>query len=247
MFVLFDFVSNLSPIERHIIIILLSLLLIFILVFLLYEILKTPYHYPYFVHEFDVSGKRKVNIENYIDNFLRNPQNWHTLKMHNQIIAEWKKETAHHANHAVLKKYRTKQQQRALDDAHAYHFITVRSQTRYTQKNYIRTPYTVMQTDNEWTVNWNYLQKRYSKLKAIGFESTINEYEQKNQRALMTPALRNKIKQRDNFTCQFCGKYMPDEVGLHIDHIIPIAQGGKSVESNLQVLCSKCNGRKGSN
>lgn len=37
---------------------------------------------------------------------------------------------------------------------------------------------------------------------------------------------------------------MPDEVGLHIDHIIPINKGGKSVKSNLQVLCSKCNGSK---
>ena len=42
-----------------------------------------------------------------------------------------------------------------------------------------------------------------------------------------------------------CGKYMPDEVGLHIDHIIPVAKGGKTVPSNLQVLCSKCNGNKG--
>ena len=49
---------------------------------------------------------------------------------------------------------------------------------------------------------------------------------------------------RDNYTCQICGKYMPDGVGLHIDHIIPVSKGGKSVESKLQVLCSKCNGSK---
>lgn len=56
---------------------------------------------------------------------------------------------------------------------------------------------------------------------------------------------KKKIAERDNYTCQNCGKYMPDGVGLHIDHIIPVIKGGKTVESNLQVLCSKCNGRKG--
>ena len=38
---------------------------------------------------------------------------------------------------------------------------------------------------------------------------------------------------------------MPDEVGLHIDHIIAIKNGGKTAESNLQVLCDKCNLGKG--
>lgn len=51
--------------------------------------------------------------------------------------------------------------------------------------------------------------------------------------------------ERDNYTCQNCGKYMPDRVGLQIDHIVPVARGGKTVESNLQVLCSRCNGSKG--
>ena len=38
---------------------------------------------------------------------------------------------------------------------------------------------------------------------------------------------------------------MPDEVVLHIDHIVPVINGGKSVESNLRVLCDKCNLKKG--
>ena len=60
----------------------------------------------------------------------------------------------------------------------------------------------------------------------------------------MTKQLRKTVMERDNYTCQCCGKYMPDEIGLQVDHIIPINKGGKTVLSNLQVLCSKCNGRK---
>ena len=63
----------------------------------------------------------------------------------------------------------------------------------------------------------------------------------------MTPELRNKIKKRDNYTCQKCGVSVKDEptLLLEVDHIIPISKGGKSVEENLQCLCWKCNRSKG--
>ena len=82
-------------------------------------------------------------------------------------------------------------------------------------------------------------------LARIGYEATLKEYHAKNQRRLMTPALRRQIKERDNFTCQICGKHMSDGVGLHIDHIVPVAKGEKTAPSNLRVLCSKYNGSKG--
>ena len=88
------------------------------------------------------------------------------------------------------------------------------------------------------------IKDRYDQLGEIDFEATLTEYHSKNQRRLMTKELRDQIAERDNYTCQMCGKYMPDGVGLHIDHIIPVSKGGKSVPSNLQVLCSKCNGKK---
>lgn len=110
--------------------------------------------------------------------------------------------------------------------------------------NYVKHPYTVNELVKDFHCNYDYLLDKYNFLKSIDFETTSSKYHSKNQRKLMTPKLRKTIMERDNYTCQMCGKYMPDEVGLHIDHIIPVSKGGKTVESNLQVLCSKCNGRK---
>lgn len=69
------------------------------------------------------------------------------------------------------------------------------------------------------------------------------------QRALMTSKLRQKIKERDNHTCQNCenSTYKEPNLLLEIDHIIPLAKGGLTSEDNLQVLCWKCNRTKGAN
>lgn len=69
----------------------------------------------------------------------------------------------------------------------------------------------------------------------------------KYQRALMTSSLRNKIKARDNYTCQCCKLSISDEPNLllEIDHIQPIAKGGLTTEDNLQTLCWRCNRSKG--
>ena len=69
----------------------------------------------------------------------------------------------------------------------------------------------------------------------------------KEQRNLMTKKLRESIKIRDNFTCCSCGNssHMEPNLLLEIDHIIPVAKGGCTVEENLQTLCWKCNRTKG--
>lgn len=67
------------------------------------------------------------------------------------------------------------------------------------------------------------------------------------QRALMTSELREKIKKRDNYTCQKCGISTAKEPNLllEIDHIIPLAKNGLTTEDNLQTLCWRCNRIKG--
>lgn len=70
----------------------------------------------------------------------------------------------------------------------------------------------------------------------------------KFQRQLMTPHLRESILVRDKYTCRSCGisKQKEAHLLLEIDHIMPIAKGGITIETNLQTLCWKCNRTKGS-
>lgn len=69
----------------------------------------------------------------------------------------------------------------------------------------------------------------------------------KGQRALMTSRLRQKIKERDGYTCKKCGASLNAEPNLllEIDHIIPLSKGGLTTEDNLQTLCWRCNRSKG--
>lgn len=69
----------------------------------------------------------------------------------------------------------------------------------------------------------------------------------KEQRVLMTPKLRDAIKERDHYTCCNCGNstLAAPNLLLEIDHIIPVSKGGLTEENNLQTLCWKCNRSKG--
>lgn len=209
------------------------------------RILASPFRYPYYVAHFNVSGRRNVRIEDYIDRHLMDPAGWDAIVAHRAYTQNWKHEQEEYLKTCRLRSRRERQYAEAVDDGRAFRFITCRDQTRYKQANYVKTSYKVSMDDSELDVNWEWIVERRIRLAAINDEATLRDYRAKNQRRLMTKQLREQIARRDNYTCQICGKYMPDGVGLHVDHIVPVAKGGKTVPSNLQVLCSKCNGRKG--
>lgn len=68
----------------------------------------------------------------------------------------------------------------------------------------------------------------YSKLAAV-------------ERGEVSDSLRYDILHRDNFTCVICGASSKQGVRLHVDHIVPVSKGGKSIPSNLRTLCERCN------
>ena len=56
--------------------------------------------------------------------------------------------------------------------------------------------------------------------------------------------LKRSLMRRQGNTCAYCG-YRRIAASMDIDHIIPAVRGGSNEESNLQVICSPCNQRKG--
>lgn len=128
---------------------------------------------------------------------------------------------------------------------------------------WFRTPAGRHSGKKQYSANHAYMQHLYDKAygytQYVNMDVNVDNYRrkvngvpsreeqkafEKEQRNRMTPKLRMQILQRDNFTCQYCGKYMPDGVGAQVDHIIPVSKGGISEPRNLQTLCSVCNGRK---
>lgn len=67
------------------------------------------------------------------------------------------------------------------------------------------------------------------------------EISSKIERSIMNDDIRYNVLKRDNFTCVLCGASAKDGVKLHVDHIIPVSKGGKTVMNNLRTLCDRCN------
>ncbi len=54
---------------------------------------------------------------------------------------------------------------------------------------------------------------------------------------------RRNVFVRDNFTCQYCAKELPEHQ-LNLDHVIPRDKGGRTNWTNIVTSCIRCNTRK---
>ena len=64
------------------------------------------------------------------------------------------------------------------------------------------------------------------------------------KRKAISPKTRFDIFKRDSFTCQYCGATPPSAI-LHVDHVLPVVNGGENGDDNLVTACSNCNQGKG--
>ena len=192
-------------------------------------------------------------LEYVVKNFYPNKKQYPEQIQKLQLLLE-ELETLKEAKH-IIENYKTEYQQYLRDvpdyvmqeDADGFYtrlgfanisedVLTIEYKFSYTSDGgFAKRSFTVPMTEETIAELINVLE---SKLTASAFS--------KEQRTLMTPKLREFIKNRDNYTCCQCGNstYAEPNLLLEIDHIIPVSKGGLTEKSNLQTLCWKCNRSK---
>lgn len=61
------------------------------------------------------------------------------------------------------------------------------------------------------------------------------------EKTYIPAATRRAVEERDAYTCLYCGA----QGDVTMDHVIPEADGGPTVETNLVCCCADCNSKKG--
>lgn len=81
----------------------------------------------------------------------------------------------------------------------------------------------------------------YHQMLLLKEKRSTRSYQMKVERIKMTATMRYEVLVRDKSTCQICGVSKKEGAVLHVDHIVPVAKGGKSTLNNLRTLCDRCN------
>ena len=143
-------------------------------------IVKSPFSFPCFYHDFDVSGKRQPDLDEMIDRYI-NSGGFSKIQAHQKTIEEWMVRNKEIAEKSFLKSLRKKQYEECLK-TNAYCFSMSRKQTRYKQQNYQKIAYQTDSVVETRCLTYKEIQERHEQLRAIGFEVTLKEYHSKEQR-----------------------------------------------------------------
>ena len=111
----------------------------------------------------------------------------------------------------------------------------------------IEARYTSPQGRNSYKKWLEYTGNQFWDLLALAKEEAAYKetrvFKMKRERSKMTASMRFDVLKRDQYRCQICGRSSRQDSALvlHVDHIVPVARGGLTEQSNLQTLCQDCN------
>lgn len=77
--------------QKDLIFLFIFVLLCFVLLLVVMTIMRNPFQFPYMTIYIDISGKRNVKAEDYIDRYLINNK-FDFIKLHEEKIKKWKKD-----------------------------------------------------------------------------------------------------------------------------------------------------------
>lgn len=75
------------------------------------------------------------------------------------------------------------------------------------------------------------------------YTSDKDDKDDRRPKRLMSPRLRFSVLSRDGHRCVYCGRGA-SQVELQVDHVVPVAKGGKCEPENLVAACVDCNAGK---
>lgn len=109
---------------------------------------RNPFKYPYLVISFDVSRRKQPILENELEDWLCDKQNWMTIKGHLATVKLWKEECGGAIGSSWCPNHRFKQYLETIDDGGMYLVSLERNRTGYRQRNYVRSSYTYTVTED---------------------------------------------------------------------------------------------------
>lgn len=96
--------------------------------------------------------------------------------------------------------------------------------------------------------NKDYISDRQRKYNLANPHIQINIQARRRSRVgddKLSPGIFNRLFLAQGGTCNGCHKTLSDQRRyVHLDHIMPIALGGRNIDENTQLLCPKCNQTK---
>lgn len=144
-------------------IIVLIAIVITTLVIILCNYFESPFRYPYKFITIDISRKRNVVYEEYIDKYILE-NGIGPFLLHIKDVKRWEKDCLSLIENSVFKKKRHSQFLDCLDENHVFIFEFRRMQTRYRQRNYVKTPYKVFQLYHRIAMSMNDVKKAHDRL-----------------------------------------------------------------------------------